>query len=527
MSRWRITLVALLIAAPFVVLAGLGSYWLWYSGLGLIVWWPMAGCMVLGYVLGWYWQHKQQLLRPVDFTPAGHWTDRDRHAWQLIEARAKKTAELTPDQLSTFQFYTDTAQELAQELARFYHPHAKDPIASLTIPEILAVIELAAHDLAELVDKYLPGGHLLTVQDWRRAKQISDWYQTASNVYWLISALYSPLNTGLRFLTSQMGMSRPFQMLQQNLIAWFYTAYLHRVGTYLIEVNSGRLRIGARRYQELRETGVRGPGSGVAPTPPAPTPTHGTQKAGVGENGPQPLTVLTVIGQVKTGKSSFINALLGEQRAFTDVLPATGDVTRYDLQPSGIDSRLVILDTVGYGHAGPKQDQLKATEDAAQQSDLILLVLHARNPARQPDADLLRNLRAWFASRPDLKMPPVLGILTHIDLLSPAMEWSPPYDWTKPQRPKEQQIEQAWTAVREQLGDYLVGLVPLCTAPGKIYGIDEWFLPTLAELLDEARAVALLRCIRAEANTGKVRKLWQQLLEAGRHTARVLWQSRV
>src|SRR5262249_30050866 len=113
-----------------------------------------------------------------------------------------------------------------------------------------------------------------------------------------------------------------------------------------------------------------------------------------------------------------------------------------------------------------------------------------------------------------------------IDLLSPAMEWAPPYDWQQPVRPKEEQIQQAHATVREQLSPYLVGCVPVCTAPGKVYGIEEWFLPTVVELLDEARGVALLRCLRAEADTGKVRRILRQLLSAGRHLGAQLWQAR-
>jgi hypothetical protein len=45
-------------------------------------------------------------------------------------------------------------------------------------------------------------------------------------------------------------------------------------------------------------------------------------------------------------------------------------------------------------------------------------------------------------------------------------------------------------------------------AARKVYGIEEWFLPALAELLDEGRAVALLRCLRAEIDTGKARKVF-------------------
>src|SRR5262249_37275236 len=147
MSRWRIILVAVLLLAPFVFLAGVGSYYLWLQGLGYSLWWPMAGCLMLGYLLAWYWQHRQKLLKPVDDVPRIHWTDRDRQAWKLVEARAKAGAQLDAEQLSDLNFYVDTAKEMALELARFYHPNAQDPVGSLTIPEILAVIELASHDL--------------------------------------------------------------------------------------------------------------------------------------------------------------------------------------------------------------------------------------------------------------------------------------------------------------------------------------------------------------------------------------------
>jgi predicted GTPase len=507
MSRWRVTVLVLLIAAPFVFLAAAGSYFLWTkTEWGFAVWWGMAGCMAIGYLLGWYWQHKRMLLRPVDFGASPHWTDRDRQAWQLVEARAKSAPQLDPDRLSELQFYVDLTQEMALELARFYHPRARDPVGALTLPEILAVVELASHDLGELVDQYLPGGHLLTVNDWRRARQVTDWYRTASNVYWLVSALFSPINTGLRYAASQVGISRPLEMLQQNLIAWFYTAFVQRLGTYLIELNSGRLRVGVRRYRELM---------GQAPL------SDGAAPADAADHVRR--VTITVMGQVKAGKSSLINALLGEQRARTDVLPATDEITRYELQPEGVPTRLVLLDTVGYGHAGPKEDQLRATEEAARQSDVLLLVTQARNPARQADAQMLDALRDWFAARPELKLPPVLAVVTHVDLLSPAMEWDPPYDWEHPQRPKEQQVQQALAALRDQLGRHLVGAVPVCTAPGRVYGVKEWLLPVLVELLDEAHAVALLRCLQAEADTGKIRKLFRQLVAAGQEAVKILW----
>jgi predicted GTPase len=509
MSRWRLVVLAVLIAAPVVFLVSVGAYALWQSGWGFWVWWPMSACLALAYLLGWRWQKKFRLLT-LDFDAPLHWTDRDRQAWGLVVARAKAGAQLDADKLSSVPFYLQTAQDMALELARFYHPKADDPISALTIPEMLAVVELAAHDLAVMVDQYLPGGHLLTVRDWRRAKTASDWYQKASNVYWLISGIFSPINTAVRYLASEVGMSRPLQMLQQNLILWFYSAFVHRLGTYLIELNSGRLRVGATRYRQLQERAAAPDGRQA---PARPEPADEVRQV-----------TLTVMGQVKAGKSSFINALLGEQLAKTDVVPATAEITRYELHPEGIPSRLVFLDTVGYGHTGPKEDQLRATEEAARQSDLLLLVLHATNPARQADLQMLQALWAWFESQPHLKMPLILGVLTHIDLLSPKMEWAPPYDLRRPTRLKEQQMDQAVAAVREQLGAYLAGVVPVCSVPGKVYGVEEWFLPALAELLDQAHAVAFLRCLRAETDTGKVRKVFHQLLAAGKEMARIIWE---
>ncbi len=223
--------------------------------------------------------------------------------------------------------------------------------------------------------------------------------------------------------------------------------------------------------------------------------------------------------------STSVFARCSPKSALTDVLPATSEVTRYELQPEGIPTRLVLLDTVGYAHTGPKEDQLRATSAAAQHSDLLLLVLHARNPARQADLSMLQQLSAWFAARPDLKMPRVLAVLTHIDLLSPAMDWSPPYNWERPQRPKEKSIDAAAAAVREQLGEYLVGVVPVCVAAGKVYGVEEWLLPALTEMLDEAHAVGLLRVLRIEFDAEKVRKVLRQMKSVALEAGKLLWRT--
>ncbi len=513
--HWRLFVLGLLFAAPVLFLVGYGSYSVWRDGRSW-VYWPITLTFVGAYFLAWYWQRKQQLGLRLDYTPPMHWTDRDNNAWKLVEARARAADKIAPDKLTDFQFYIDTAKELAQELAVFYHPGARDPIGALTIPELLSVVELAAHDLNEMVQQYVPAGHLMRVNDWKRARQLSDWYNVANNAFWIVSSIFDPVNTGLRFLASRAGVQMPFQKLQQNIILWFYTAYVHRMGTYLIDLNSGRLKVGATRYRQLLQAKKLAEEAKAAGVPPP----EGVDAAEAVQR-----VTLTFMGQVKAGKSSLINALLGEQKARTQVTPTPNSAATYELDLPGIETKLFLNDTTGYGNEGPRKDDLAETQEMAQRSDVLLLVMGAVDPGRQADLEMLKALKGWFDSRPDLKMPPVLGVMTKVDMLSPMMEWQPPYDWQAPTRKKEEQMALAIQTVRDQLGDYLVGVVPVCAQEGKVYGVEEWLLPALTKLLDQAHAVALLRCLRAEADTHKIRKVFDQIFAAGKQSAKIVWEA--
>jgi uncharacterized protein len=531
MNKWRLTILAVLLLVPALFLMAMGSWHLWTTEIWghqawLILWWPSAACLALAFFLAWWWQRRNRLVPHPDWTPDLHWTARDKEAWQLVETRAKNVQALDPNDLLEVEFYFNTAHDLAAQLARFYHPSSTDPFGPLRIPEILAVVQLASEDLTELVDNYLPGGHLLTIDHWRRASKLSDWYGHATTAYWIISALYSPINTATRFLASKAGVSRPLELLSENLKVWFYTAFVHRVGHYLVELNSGRLRVGAKRYRELMHE------HGFSDHQEPMTRSNGASE-NANENGApldRPVSAssvtITLIGRVKAGKSSVINALLGERRAATDVLPMTDEITGYQLTlPSNAEPRaassLTLLDTVGYAHESPKADQLDATIDAVRKSDIVLFVLHARDPARQPDVELLQTLESWFREHPQLRMPPFIGVLTHVDLLSPAMEWSPPYDFVQPRRPKEASVDAAVTAIREQFGAKLDEVVPVCSAAGKEFGVQELLLPAIVKRLDEARAVAFLRCLQGEINEHKVRRVLAQFLGAGKQLYRL------
>src|SRR5258708_14429601 len=135
MSRWRILVVLALMGVPVLVWAALGSWYLWTTGWAFVAWWPLMGCVALGYVLAWYWQAKKQLLQPPEVEAPGHWTPRDQEAGKLVEKRAKDGAALPPAQLGEPAFYFETAKQMAEALARFHAPSASDPLRTLPVPE--------------------------------------------------------------------------------------------------------------------------------------------------------------------------------------------------------------------------------------------------------------------------------------------------------------------------------------------------------------------------------------------------------
>ena len=52
-------------------------------------------------------------------------------------------------------------------------------------------------------------------------------------------------------------MKPAWKSMQQNVLRWFYQAYVNRLGMHLIELLSGRLAIGAHQYRRLTAPAAR------------------------------------------------------------------------------------------------------------------------------------------------------------------------------------------------------------------------------------------------------------------------------
>jgi predicted GTPase len=517
MTRLRIILLVVLFVAPYLVLMALGGYHLWTTGYSW-VWWPLLACMGVAYYVAWRWTRRKGVLPEPHEQQPGYWTDRDRTAWEQVDAKAKSFEKLTLEDLSTAKHFSDIALELAKDVGRVYNPDSDDPFDALTLPEVLTCVELAAADLNSLVQKYIPAVHLLRIRDVRTAKKAYGWYQTGSNVYWAGAALFNPsaiLTTGLRYLATRKALGGLMDRIQSNVILWFHTAYIHELGKYLIELNSGRLKVGVAKYREILSAHQEPPAGEPSPGP-APGPDAMVLELPPPPPAPAPITI-AVLGPVKAGKSSLVNALLEKQTAAVDRLPVASG-TRYDLTLPG-GQPVSLFDTSGYGEEGAKDADFAAAVEASRQADLILLVTPALVPGRQADVDLIERLKTWFAAHPHLRMPPVTVVVNQVDLLSPKAEWKPPYHWKDGTRPKELNIRECLAVVREQVGDRAAEIIPTCARHGETFGIVDDLVPAIGGHLDHARGSAILKAFEA---AGSERKIAQVIDQVG-NVAHLAW----
>ena len=498
MSRWSLLFFVALVLLPLVLMAGVGGWVLWTSGHWTWLKWAIPICWTAAWLVARF--AKRIDVPTLQIGSKIHWTPQDHAAASIIETEQKRIAEFTGQQLTDPRFYTDRTIELATSFAKHYHPKATDPLGSASLIEILAAISLVTEDLETMLRENVPGSHLITVSQWQSLANAPTWWRMASNLGWILSTIADPTALG-RYAVSKAFVNPVVNQLQTNSLATFYMLFVRQLGFYLIELNSGRLRGGSDRYRDVMKS-LKSTTSD-APNVPAKT---------------EPVTVtIAVIGQVKAGKSSLVNCLLGQQQAAVDILPLTYAVQRYDLHLNDQSDRLILLDTPGYSDSGATREQLQETFEAVRNADLVLLVLDVRSPAKQADMSTLERLEEWFREQRRLKPPSIVGVISKIDGLSPIMEWEPPYSFEHPVRPKELNLKAAMDFTKTTFGERLVSLVPVCTdrEHGRIFGIEEFLLPTISLLLDEARACSLVRALHRDYDQQRARQVVSQLISVG------------
>lgn len=505
----RSLLIGILLSLPVFVYVGFGAYALWETGLFRWTWWIIPGCWLLTYGVARLWSPRQRK-HPALVAPQ-HWTATDEAALQIVLRYQRDVDNFSPEELTDLQFYTRKAQELAESLAKHYHPKSQNFASSLTVLEILAAIRLAVEDLEIWFRDSVPGSHLVTVQQWKLLGMAPKWVRRISNAGWLASIAVNPLNA-IKYFSSKLTLAPLADELRTEFLAIVYLKFLRQVGFYLIEMNSGRLRRGADRYRAT--FGERLPSS---------SPKTGESQQILAPDS----VVMAVIGQVKAGKSSLINALCGTLEARTDVLPQTKTVTRHRLAIPGSEETMTILDTPGYSDSGATYAELQELQLAISEADVILLVTASNAPGKAADLEMLKKLSEHRQKNSQLKTPPIILCLSHIDLLSPMLEWSPPYDWERPQGAKETSIHDALKHVQNLFSSIIphpIAYVPLCSdvQRHRVYNVQESLLPTLLSQLPAGKSVGLLKAYEKSLDADRYQRFLQQL-QSSAQNLRSVW----
>ncbi len=501
--KLRLLVAGLCLTLPTLTLVPLGGIWLWQKGYAL--YWVIGACLfvVIAFLIQLYLFRRldiplkgpREVELPED-KAASSWTPREQEAWKAVLAVADK-ADLS--HFSNWQAFLGLGQETIEAVAKALHPEVDAPLWQFTVPEALTLIEQVSLRLKPTVVESVPFGDRLTVgqviriYQWRSAIDIA---QKGYDV-WRIIRMLNPATAATQELRERLS-NQMYRWGREELAKRLAGGYVKEVGRAAIDLYGGRLRISPEELEahitEITERDRR-----AAASVPA-----------------EPLRLL-VCGQVKAGKSSLVNALAGEVRAASDVLPLTSKFTAYGLKRNGVPQAL-ILDSPGLASLDEPLEQL--LEEAAQ-ADLILWVANAMRPDRELDSRAIDEIRRYFAERPNRRRPPMFLVLSHIDRLRPMQEWEPPYDLVDAGKAKAVSIRAAMAAAGADLGFPQDLIVPACLDPKiGVYNADAIWVEIMDQI-PEAQRAQLVRTLQDAGRGLDWRKLKSQEVNAGRILARV------
>lgn len=460
-------LLGLLWLLPGLILAGLGVIylwqmgWLWWFGLALLA---LALLTATARLLRRNHQVAADRAEP-QIEPLAEWSGHDRDIWHqaLVEIDTRQRTSIS------WEAVPDAMLEQVKFVARRYHHREFEAEYAFTVPELLLMLETWSREYRSYVIDHLPLARQLKVSSLLRLRRGSSiaggLYRRAAPLITLTRALIDPgaaVTSELRArIYAELGDGLG-DHLQTNL----KQALFEQVTQVAIELYSGRLKLSAA---ELANHRARLPA---------------TEEIVV-----RPLSIL-LLGQVNAGKSSLINALAERYVTEVDTLPAT-DGFRYIHYTLSDDLKLLLVDSPGLD--GTEETAAKLLRQAVN-SDLLLWLCQANQPAKDPDRMLMQKIDEHFREHLQRKPPPVVLVTTHNDQLPPASDWAPPYTLQPAAGPKARAMVAALNYNRQILElEDATAMVAIALPPeGPAYQLDV-LQNLLLELSEDARAVQLNR----------------------------------
>lgn len=502
--NWRSWVLLVLLVGPVAAYMGFGALWLYEHGWLLVAGATWFATGLLFAVLAARWtRSRKELLPPIDWDAPRTFAKVDRDAWALVEAEAGHADTVSIESLTEFDVYIATGRRLARTLADHYHPLSSDPIDHVPLVDVLTALELAAEDLAHL-SRQVPGGDMLTPAHLKTAVQVAGYISRANDIYSYLLPIFSPVSGLVRLGTQHLMVKPRWKTMQENLLRWFYQAYVNRLGVHLIELYSGRLAIGAEQYRRLTRRAEKLPRVADAEVPPLRIAVAGARDAGKSR-------LIEMINQARSGDAALLGARLAasgiDEAAVAHLKTAEWfEVPGYTADPGAESAR-------------DRSTRREAVERAVE-ADMLVLVVDARRDTAAADVAFAQAWDRWYVEHPAVEIPPALAVLTGMDDPSLGGDWKPPYNWERGQGPRETAARARLNALRTALPPSVTEIVPVGLPEGMPFGVAELILPALIAQFHRAERAALIRHLRNISSRSKARRLISQVGEHGRS----IWQ---
>lgn len=504
----RIVVLFFVWTLPCILYVVLGIIALFQTGWLLTLVWILPVNWLVAWLIATYWKpsvsEKAKQIAAPDLPE--FWGERDQTAMNIVEDFRTTIAEVDESALSDPLRYFYDVRDLSRRLASHYH-NKKDGEAlhPVTIVEILAVVHLAVEDLEAWTQENFPGSEIATIGTLSKIPGLTKQVGNLSNLAYFASMIFQPIKLLAYPIYRKSGVVAT--ELRAEIVTTIYQKFVQMAGFYLIEMYSGRLKAGSQAYKEQFGHLVNAVRHAKG------------DRSKLEQIKPQSLSI-AIVGQVNAGKSSLVNHLTRDQHAITSIMPETKQVQRHRFNLSESNIQISLLDTPGYSDSLISKESSEEILKGVLAADIVLLVLAANSPAKQPDVLMLNQFKEYYREHSELKPPRVIGVVTHIDLLRPMQEWEPPYNWRDPKTPKERSIHESIEYCRELFGTSIRDYVPVCLHENKSFensAIEE-LLELIASEISQGQAVALVRAYYNQFEKGRLEKVVDQVASLVKQT---------
>ncbi|WP_373187323.1 GTPase family protein [Halopseudomonas sp.] len=410
-----------------------------------------------------------------------YWTPRDRQAQQELLPLVGQLVQSNPD----WRAMPDASLEIARGVAMHYGKGKRNAEWAFSPVALLAIAERLTQRYRRTLKDNVPGIDHLKISHVLWLEEKSDQFAPALKLVNIYRKVRLLTPEGLLAELGSQAIGQSFEGLSDEMQIRLKRLLLLEVLRAAVDLYGGHFRF------EDDELSVS-----------ATTRKDDTRPA----EKPEPVRIC-LIGQVGAGKSSVINALTEGWQAETSALPSTDRGLVYECKVDGIPF-LRLLDLPGL-NGDPKTEKILFKEMV--ESDMVLWVLRANQPARKLDQEFGDHFREWRSRHIHYQPPPIIGLLNQVDRLGTLADWNPPYELTEDSA-KATLIREALEFNRDVLK--LDDILPLSVSPDR----EQYNVDALRELLkaryDRALNVQLNRR-RREAGGFSASREWKRVRQAG------------